>query len=120
MFSLIKVLNITAKNCFELSLKNASFLAAAKTSLDRRFMIVDVNISEIDLKTEEFKYPLVWLRDNCQCSSCFHAQSKSRIIDWTKFDIRNAQPKSISVSHSLNVLLKNRAFNLITYRSISN
>lgn len=83
----------------QLSLKHASVLAAAKTSLDRRFLIVDVNISENDLKTEELKYPLIWLRDNCQCSNCFHAQSKSRTIDWTKFDIRNAQPKSISVSN---------------------
>lgn len=36
---------------------------------------------------ETYKYPLVWLRDNCQCSSCFHENSSSRTIDWEKFSV---------------------------------
>lgn len=36
---------------------------------------------------ETYKYPLVWLRDNCQCSDCFHANSNSRTIDWEKFSV---------------------------------
>lgn len=43
------------------------------------------------------KFPLVWLRDNCQCAQCFHHESSSRIIDWTRFDV-NVQPETIEVS----------------------
>lgn len=38
----------------------------------------------------KLQYPLVWLRDNCQCSSCFHGSSRSRTIDWENF---NTNPK---------------------------
>lgn len=102
LYTIRKVLEVSCvlKKCFKLSIKNASFLSAAKTSLDRRYMIVDIGNYEDDLKIKEFKYPLVWLRDNCQCSNCFHAQSKSRIIDWTKFKFENAQPKSILVCYN--------------------
>lgn len=47
------------------------------------------------------KFPLVWLRDNCQCPQCFHRESTSRIIDWTKFDV-NVQPDALEVrEHSI-------------------
>ncbi|KAF5293218.1 hypothetical protein FQA39_LY13686 [Lamprigera yunnana] len=36
-------------------------------------------------KNEQF--PLVWLRDNCRCASCFDTNSNSRIINWNTFDI---------------------------------
>lgn len=35
----------------------------------------------------DFKYPSIWLRDNCQCNQCFHAGSNSRTVDWTRFDV---------------------------------
>lgn len=74
--------------------------AAAKTSTDRRFMIIDVSKSDDSKKWQQLKYPLIWLRDNCQCSSCFDAPTMSRTIDWTEFKLKNAHPKSISVSKS--------------------
>ena len=37
----------------------------------------------IDLKCE-MKFPTVWLRDNCQCSECFHDTTKSRKINWER------------------------------------
>lgn len=101
MFSLsrvTKVLNISSQKCLHQMAKKASVLAAAKTSPDNRYMLVDVNNEEDVSKNAQLKYPLVWLRDNCQCSKCFDAQTKSRILDWTKFKFENAQPKSINVS----------------------
>lgn len=100
MFGLVcikKILEVSSKKCLKYSIKNASYLSAAKTSVDRRYMILDINRIEDNSKSEEFKYPLSWLRDNCQCSICFHAQSKSRIIDWSNFKFENTQPKSIQV-----------------------
>lgn len=98
MFGLSKVLGLS-KKCLRIDLKNASFSAAsAEKSSDNRHMIVQFNNSENATKAEQLKYPLIWLRDNCQCSSCFHTQTKSRSIDWTKFNHKNAQFKSVSVS----------------------
>lgn len=78
--------------------KNASF-ASAKTTTDGRFIEIAVDRNDANVQRNEqlLKYPLIWLRDNCQCSNCFHAQTKSRTIDWTEFDFKNAQPKTVSV-----------------------
>lgn len=46
---------------------------------------------------KSFKYPVIWLRDNCQCTECFHGGSMSRIIDWSKFNV-NVKIDNISVS----------------------
>lgn len=46
---------------------------------------------------EEQKYPLIWLRDNCQCSECFHPGASSRMIDWAKFSFDNAKLKAVDV-----------------------
>lgn len=32
-------------------------------------------------------FPLVWLRDNCQCEKCYHEQSSSRILNWDSFNV---------------------------------
>ncbi|KAF5279676.1 hypothetical protein FQR65_LT15311 [Abscondita terminalis] len=40
----------------------------------------------IKIKDRNEHFPLVWLRDNCRCESCFHHNSNSRIIDWSTFD----------------------------------
>lgn len=52
-----------------------------------------------DRKSEELKFPLVWLRDNCQCSQCFHTVSNSRTIDAEKFDF-DVRPVATAVNHS--------------------
>lgn len=99
LFTIRNILGYSSRNYLKVISKPSSFkAAAAKTSSDQRFMIIDVNKSDDAAKREQLKYPLIWLRDNCQCSSCFDAQSKSRTIDWTQFDFQNAHPKSISVS----------------------
>lgn len=33
------------------------------------------------------EYPLVWLRDNCQCSACFNQSSQSRTINFSQFQL---------------------------------
>lgn len=43
---------------------------------------------KVVIKGEKFKFPYVWLRDNCQCVHCFHRTAKSRIIDWKTFDVK--------------------------------
>lgn len=99
MFGLLKVLGLT-KKCLRINVKDASFFAAsAEKSSDNRHMIVRFNNSENAQKDEQLKYPLIWLRDNCQCPNCFHSQTKSRSIDWTKFNHKNSQFKSVSVSN---------------------
>lgn len=56
-----------------------------------------VIINTVDNKS--LKYPIVWLRDNCQCTECFHHGSNSRTVDWTKFNV-NVKPKYIWVNIS--------------------
>lgn len=49
---------------------------------------------KLDIQGKDLKFPYVWLRDNCQCEQCFHESAKSRILDWTKFDL-NVKPKDV-------------------------
>lgn len=44
------------------------------------------------------EFPLVWLRDNCQCSACFHPGSHSRILNWESFDVDGVELASCSVT----------------------
>ncbi|CAH0405123.1 unnamed protein product [Chilo suppressalis] len=48
----------------------------------------------VEIAGESLKFPHVWLRDNCQCEHCFHSSAKSRILDWSKFDL-NIKPKQV-------------------------
>ncbi|XP_058816035.1 gamma-butyrobetaine dioxygenase-like [Topomyia yanbarensis] len=36
---------------------------------------------------QRFEFPLIWLRDNCQCAECFHPKSYSRILNWELFKV---------------------------------
>ncbi|KAF4528626.1 hypothetical protein B566_EDAN009230 [Ephemera danica] len=47
--------------------------------------------------TARSRFPFAWLRDNCQCPSCFHPVSKSRTVDWGQCDVTVA-PKHVQVS----------------------
>lgn len=60
--------------------------------------------------SKSLKYPIVWLRDNCQCKECFHGGSMSRIIDWSKFNV-NVKIDNVSVSDFLLLLV----YFVITY-----
>lgn len=44
----------------------------------------------------ELEFPLIWLRDNCQCEECFDPQTYTRLIDWDNFDF-NMQLKAAEV-----------------------
>ncbi|ALC49295.1 CG4335 [Drosophila busckii] len=76
-----------------LSLRRRLWQAAA-ASLSRRCLSVRIiNERNIELQPaaaaaaeERLIFPGVWLRDNCQCAKCFHANSQSRQHDWDKFD----------------------------------
>lgn len=47
---------------------------------------------------QRYEFPLVWLRDNCQCPKCFHSGSYSRIHDWELFNPDSVAIQSCSVS----------------------
>lgn len=49
---------------------------------------------------KKFEYPIIWLRDNCQCEKCFDAKTHTRIIDWDTFDFK-VLPTSIEVNYIL-------------------
>lgn len=48
------------------------------------------------VKNEMLKYPFVWLRDNCQCTKCFHKESSSRVLDYRTFDV-DLKPVTVEV-----------------------
>ncbi|XP_017465577.1 PREDICTED: gamma-butyrobetaine dioxygenase [Rhagoletis zephyria] len=50
------------------------------------------------------KFPSVWLRDNCQCSACFHRNTKSRQANWTRTNVE-ARIRSINVCQQKKVTI---------------
>ncbi|GIY21275.1 trimethyllysine dioxygenase, mitochondrial [Caerostris extrusa] len=50
-----------------------------------------------DNLTSNFYY--IWLRDNCQCSSCIHSESKQKMVDTASLDL-NIKPQSYHVTES--------------------
>ncbi|XP_014364955.2 gamma-butyrobetaine dioxygenase [Papilio machaon] len=48
----------------------------------------------LEINGETLNFPHVWLRDNCQCQQCFHPSAKSRILDWSKFNL-NTKPTQV-------------------------
>uniref|UniRef100_A0A182J4B3 Uncharacterized protein n=1 Tax=Anopheles atroparvus TaxID=41427 RepID=A0A182J4B3_ANOAO len=46
---------------------------------------------------ERFEFPAVWLRDNCQCSGCFHRGSSSRVLNWESFDVDRVRVATVRV-----------------------
>lgn len=47
---------------------------------------------------QTMKFPVTWLRDNCQCPKCFHSGTTSRILDWQEANVVNSLPTEINVS----------------------
>lgn len=72
----VRSFNVKAPKLSVDASKKRIFKNVIKTS---DYLILEKN------EKETYKYPLVWLRDNCQCSNCFHENSRSRTIDWEKF-----------------------------------
>jgi hypothetical protein len=44
-----------------------------------------------------FEYPMIWLRDNCQCAECFDPKTYTRTIDWDNFDF-DVKPEKVEVN----------------------
>ena len=63
-----------------------------RASLDKDGLTVKVGFCDGDTG----EYPYVWLRDNCQCSTCFHPVSKSRLFLLRHLDI-DVEPSSMQV-----------------------
>lgn len=78
------------KYLFNCSILNR-FLWTVKT--DNSIIYINDNKTLVELK-----FPLIWLRDNCQCSQCFHKVSNSRTINAEKFNF-NIQPSITRVSY---------------------
>ncbi|KAG6441935.1 gamma-butyrobetaine dioxygenase [Manduca sexta] len=79
-------------------IRSAKFTAIPKLSRHIHSHSVLLKQSEhlnIDIKGHSLKFPFVWLRDNCQCEECFHKSAKSRILDWSNFDV-NVQPIDVT------------------------
>ncbi|XP_049792672.1 gamma-butyrobetaine dioxygenase-like isoform X2 [Schistocerca nitens] len=56
---------------------------------------VDGELVSLQLPSgEHHKFPIMWLRDNCQCPKCFNSQQMSRIIYWDELDT-NVKPADI-------------------------
>lgn len=107
LFTSKKVFENSVRNYLRLALKHSSYRAtAAHFTPGQRYVTVDVNCTENTTQNEQLKYPLIWLRDNCQCSQCFDPQTRSRMHDWTTFDFKNAQPQNIAVSKTAWNLIK--------------
>lgn len=52
-----------------------------------------VELTQVDGRP--LKYPSVWLRDNCQCSECFHGATRARKSHWERGPL-NAQAERVS------------------------
>lgn len=44
------------------------------------------------------KYHHIWLRDNCQCSECFHPETHQRILDTLKVNV-DVTPRSVELNN---------------------
>lgn len=60
------------------------------------------------LLKDDFKFPAVWLRDNCQCSECFHNDSNSRTIMWKDFNV-NVKPLEVQVQKNFYLFVTNKS-----------
>ena len=51
------------------------------------------------------QYPWLWLRDNCQCSTCFHPVAQNRTFNMDQLDVTvkpiNVQVKITPKNHKL-------------------
>uniref|UniRef100_A0A182Y3J0 Uncharacterized protein n=1 Tax=Anopheles stephensi TaxID=30069 RepID=A0A182Y3J0_ANOST len=63
---------------------------------------VDTNRARVVLRvdTARYEFPVVWLRDNCQCERCFHGGSSSRVLDWERFDVDRVKVMQVRVVDS--------------------
>ena len=63
-----------------------------KTELDSTHRCLEVTWND----GEQTSYPYIWLRDNCQCSACFHPGTMSRRLLFQNVDF-NVMPQNVEV-----------------------
>lgn len=56
--------------------------ATLSVSSCKKFLVVDEPKNQLN----HSQFPLVWLRDNCQCRQCFHPEVNRRILDFSQFN----------------------------------
>lgn len=56
-----------------------------------------LKIGFADNLSSDFQY--IWLRDNCQCSSCIDFQSKQKILDTVSLDL-HIKPKAYNLTEN--------------------
>lgn len=67
-------------------------------------MPIDITIENnvlllVQLETQKsFEFPIIWLRDNCQCHECFDEVTSCRTIDWETFNLNQSSWRDIKVS----------------------
>lgn len=90
-------------NCFANSLNR---LLSTQLINDGRVLVVqeDANDSH-PLKPHAMKFPTIWLRDNCQCSECFHDTTKSRKINWERCNNIGARASKVTADDERNVII---------------
>ncbi|XP_050084511.1 gamma-butyrobetaine dioxygenase-like [Anopheles aquasalis] len=82
---------------------------ASLSNDDRSRVVLLVLVGDDETSARRYEFPAIWLRDNCQCESCFHAGSLSRVLNWEQFDVEQvhvAAVQPIDGGHSLEVLWK--------------
>lgn len=82
-----------------LSLRNFSTSSRRlKEPTEEAVICKDTEEVVLNKDADHLRFPFVWLRDNCQCSTCFHQDSRSRTIDIESFDI-NSKPRVVKVAN---------------------
>lgn len=71
------------KNFIAKRLLSSSLSRFVKASIERNGKVVYVE----EASKDPLRFPAIWLRDNCQCKSCFSQKTQSRIIDYSKFSV---------------------------------
>jgi len=72
---------------------NLSATTVIKTELDSSHRCLEVTWND----GERTSYPYIWLRDNCQCSTCFHSTTLARRLLFHNIDF-NVMPINVEVS----------------------
>lgn len=69
-------------------------IATVSAYVKHNYVVIKANAEKNE--DEELKFPVVWLRENCQCPQCFDKNSLSRMLDFSKFNI-NVKPVDVKV-----------------------
>lgn len=97
--NLIQVLHLKTSRPFSTQVSSEIFETYVRRTSSIKSITSFRNILILQKDSDQkLKYPLVWLRDNCNCEMCFHASSRSRIINWENFQV-NPKLQNIVVSN---------------------